>query len=115
MRDKTLQHRTQRKNYQADKASYRARNVRRVKAIRDHIIAYKSTHPCVDCGNDNWIVLDFDHRPGEKKLYKIANTSWLTMAKLEAEIVKCDVRCANCHRLITYARRLLKKAGLVRG
>jgi hypothetical protein len=52
---------------------------------------------CVDCGEDDPVVLDFDHR-GDKddEIAKLANSCGL--ARLEREIAKCDVRCANCHR-----------------
>jgi hypothetical protein len=63
---------------------------------------------CIDCGyKENPFVLDFDHRPGEKKLFTIggpafSNKSW---ASIELEIAKCDVRCANCHRIMTKTRK----------
>lgn len=58
---------------------------------------------CVDCGNDNPIVLEFDHRDPKNKEYAIAQIvgsgyCWETIAK---EIDKCDVVCANCHRIRT--------------
>ena len=66
---------------------------------------YLGTHPCVDCGEDNVIVLEFDHVRGRKE----ADVSTLTRAGadwpvIEAEIAKCDVRCANCHRRRTVER-----------
>ncbi len=60
------------------------------------VLEYLRSHPCVDCGESDPIVLDFDHRRD-----KVANVSsmlgraWSTIV---AEIQKCDVRCANCHR-----------------
>lgn len=63
---------------------------------------------CLDCGyREHAIALDFDHRPGETKarggvsaLVKSA-CDW---AIVLAEIAKCDVVCANCHRVRTKAR-----------
>lgn len=61
---------------------------------------YLLKHPCVDCGETDPIVLEFDHRDGEEKDRAVAelisdNCGW---AKILAEILKCEVRCANCHR-----------------
>jgi len=68
--------------------------------------------PCADCGNRYpYYVMDFDHRPGEKKCFNLANVAGQTrisMARLKAEIAKCDVVCANCHRIRTYERRKAK-------
>lgn len=79
-------------------ASYKERNSR---IIADHL----TTHPCVDCGEDDPIVLEFDHTSGEK----VRNVSRLrlegaSVATLLAEIAKCEVRCCNCHRRITFLR-----------
>jgi ArsR family metal-binding transcriptional regulator len=63
------------------------------------IYEYLLTHPCVDCGEPDPIVLDFDHVLGVKHravcvLLRGAH-KWETILK---EIAKCVVRCANCHR-----------------
>lgn len=63
------------------------------------VFDYLLEHPCVDCGEPDPVVLDFDHRvPGEKSFnicVRRLDTGW---DKIKAEIDKCDVRCANCHR-----------------
>lgn len=58
-------------------------------------------------------MLEFDHRPGEKKEYALSKVGHITIKKLAIEIAKCDVRCANCHRKMTFARRQLRKAGIL--
>jgi len=61
-------------------------------------LEYLEAHPCVDCGEDDPIVLDFDHVRGKKKgnvSKMIRDASWKRVA---AEILKCEIRCANCHR-----------------
>lgn len=60
---------------------------------------YFKTHPCVDCGETDPIVLDFDHRDGTKKKFAISQRiGRCSLHTLLTEIAKCDVRCANCHR-----------------
>ena len=65
------------------------------------IFDYFLTHPCVDCGERNPLRLTFDHVRGEKSLAvsrMICQYKWET---IQAEIAKCDVRCANCHAVKT--------------
>lgn len=64
----------------------------------------KQSSGCVDCGINNPIVLDFDHLKDKK--YNISRMihdgfSW---AAIKKEIAKCEVVCANCHRIRTYIR-----------
>ena len=72
-----------------------------LKSIVDEI---KSNSPCVDCGGSfHPVAMDFDHVRGTKK-YGIAEMvgdrkSW---DKIQKEIDKCELRCANCHRIKTY-------------
>ncbi len=70
------------------------------------IIEEAKAAPCADCGEGYpHYVMDFDHVRGEK-LFAIGSMSRATAVhKLYAEIAKCDVVCANCHRQRTYERR----------
>lgn len=67
--------------------------------------AYMLAHPCIDCGEKDIRLLEFDHVHGEKKAtisrLLTQNRNWLIV---EAEIAKCEVRCANCHRIKTFER-----------
>lgn len=63
--------------------------------------------PCVDCGQ-KYIpcVMDFDHVRG----VKVTNVGTMvsgayTLDQIRDEIAKCDVVCANCHRIRTWERR----------
>lgn len=67
--------------------------------------AYKEKHPCTDCGESDPIVLDFDHRPDEEKLFNIGDARNYKLSRIAVEIEKCDVRCANYHRRETARRR----------
>lgn len=64
---------------------------------------------CVDCGIADPRVLDFDHVRGTKiaSISKMVNRVG-TAHTLIAELAKCEVRCANCHRIKTLERRRSK-------
>lgn len=70
---------------------------------KTRLLKYLSEHPCVDCGEDNPVVLEFDHM-GEKKLAisQMQNYKWESVLE---EINKCLIRCANCHRIKTSKER----------
>jgi hypothetical protein len=90
----------------AHRVAVAARKVRVRQDYRERIAAYLLEHPCVDCGEADIRVLDFDHRPGVEKIEAIA-VLVMRQAPLQrvlAEIEKCDVRCANCHRRRTAER-----------
>ena len=86
-----------------------ARN-NRVRELREQVNALKVATGCVSCGyTAHPQALEYDHLPG---FDKIANISDLTQkagwAEIEAEIKKCELVCANCHRIRHYERRSLK-------
>lgn len=66
---------------------------------RDWIQKYKADHPCVNCGESDWRCLDFHHSTGKKE-HCIANMVGprYSFKKIEEEVHKCIVLCANCHR-----------------
>jgi hypothetical protein len=68
---------------------------------RAQLTKYLLEHPCIDCGETDLRVLDFDHRDPSIKSYNIGrltNGSHCSWKKILTEISKCDVRCSNCHR-----------------
>lgn len=89
---------------QCTRAQMRARYADRSAAVDD----YKTASGCVDCGwNEHPRALEFDHLPGNGKRFNIsAAIAQLSvpMAEIFAEIAKCDLVCANCHRIRTYDR-----------
>jgi hypothetical protein len=48
--------------------------------------------------------LDFNHVRGDK-LFNVSQDPKMALHRLLAEIDKCDVLCANCHRVHTYENR----------
>jgi hypothetical protein len=64
--------------------------------------------PCADCGRQfPPCAMDFDHREADAKQHTV--TRMIGRAGTErilAEVAKCDIVCANCHRLRTFDRRM---------
>jgi hypothetical protein len=95
-----------RRHYRQNRTAYvrraRARTVRERAVVQQKVAEYLTGRRCVDCGERDIVVLEFDHRDGEKKRANVARLvlsgSWEAVA---LEIEKCDVRCVNCHRLRT--------------
>ena len=76
------------------------RNIKVRKQCYDYLGKYLSAHKCVDCGENDIVVLEFDHRSRDDKKMEISRIikSRGTLIRLIEEVSKCDVRCANCHR-----------------
>ena len=72
--------------------------------IRAFITAHLKANPCVDCGETDAIVLEFDHVAGKDFNLSDAARKGVSIKKLKDEIAKCEVRCSNCHRRKTYER-----------
>jgi hypothetical protein len=69
------------------------------------MIEYLLAHPCVDCGETDLLVLEFDHLRDKKyNIGEMVNRDF-TWGSILREIEKCEVVCANCHRRRTYTRR----------
>ena len=84
---------------------YAAQKRHRVK-VRETLLEYLLERECVDCGEKDPIVLDFDHKDPETKFKGIhrmlaGHYSWDSLLK---EIEKCEIRCANCHRRKSYTQ-----------
>ena len=77
-----------------------ARTARMRRTYRQRIGEYLRDHPCIDCGETDLACLDFDHRDRATKAGGVGQLAGQLVAwsRVEAEIAKCDVRCANCHR-----------------
>ena len=87
------------KNHTASELQYKTkRQIEKRNEARIFIFDYLKKHPCVDCGEEDPMVLSFDHVRGVKKMAisQMVNQGY-SMAALQAEIDKCEVRCFNCH------------------
>lgn len=72
-----------------------ARNKRLFDAARER--------PCSRCGGEfPAVCMDLHHREPESKVVAVARlvNTRRSVAVIEAEIAKCDVLCANCHRIV---------------
>ncbi len=76
------------------------RQQRKRDEARVFVEEYKSTHPCVDCGKSDTRFLTFDHVRGVKKkaISDMVNLGY-TIEAIQAELLKCEVRCLECHHL----------------
>lgn len=71
--------------------------------------ALKVERGCADCGyKDHPEALEWDHLPGHQKLHNvgvIVRWTRTSMKTILDEMAKCEVVCANCHRVRTATRR----------
>lgn len=71
-----------------------------------YIVALKLASGCLECGyNLHAEVLEFDHVRGVKHFGIAERIGKVSFARLKAEIAKCEIVCANCHRIRTAIRR----------
>ena len=73
--------------------------------LREYVAEYLSTHPCVDCGETDPAVLEFDHVGEKNKDVAVIIGRGSSLETLKKEIELCEVRCANCHRRKTARER----------
>lgn len=94
------------KHYEANKQYYLDKNKKATAARVEYLVELREKTPCMDCGkNFPYYIMDFDHREAkpEKRVTTLVGSSWKRMLE---EIEKCDIVCANCHRVRTWQRRL---------
>jgi 5-methylcytosine-specific restriction endonuclease McrA len=77
--------------------------------MRSWVRELKSTTPCADCQLlFPYYVMDFDHVTDDKeKAISVAMNQGWSKSKLEEEIAKCELVCANCHRQRTHQRSIV--------
>lgn len=88
-------------------AKHRPTVLARQQSLRDRVSALKAALGCKECGESHPACLDFHHRDPLQKRIAIGTMVCrsATMDKVLAEIQKCDVLCANCHRKHHHGQR----------
>lgn len=73
---------------------------------KSQYIADAKAKPCADCGRIfPTVCMDFDHRPNSGKKFNLSGARDRNLESIKAEIAKCDVVCACCHRIRSAARK----------
>lgn len=105
-----------RKRYNAANRSEKAERSARVRAETKTYVDSVKGNPCMDCGGRfPPVCMDFDHANGNKiKSVARMYSSCYKLDLIKEEIAKCELVCANCHRIRTNARKE-NLAGAVEG
>ena len=93
---------------------YNARTRPTARERRTEFVRALKDKPCVDCGGIfPSCAMDFDHRDPSRKIANVSKLAHSAEAqdKILREIAKCDLVCANCHRVRTYNRQRAIKPG----
>lgn len=107
-------------HYRKNKQKYIDKSALRNGKIKLELLEYITKvkqKPCADCRKCYpSFVMDFDHINPANKTYNISSMvcSGKKLQEIEVEISKCEIVCANCHRIRTYKQResgLLTKKG----
>lgn len=97
-----------RSHYQVNKEAYkrRARESNKDQRARSYRLIYDhlKSNPCVDCGQNDVFLLEFDHVRGEKRA-GVRELAGHGIEAVKEEINKCEVRCKKCHVIVTCLRQ----------
>lgn len=83
--------------------------------VQTELLRALRSGPCPDCAETfPWYVMEFDHREPELKTGLVTQMAGrVSLRRLLEEVGKCDIVCANCHRMRTLARRSSRSAGVL--
>ena len=100
-KDRQMQLNAQREHYKQNKQHYLdVQNALRDRNRR-YVWEYLQGKQCIVCGEPDPLVLEFDHREPDDKDCRIAMamvTRKFSLERLQKELDKCDILCANCHK-----------------
>lgn len=88
------------RNPELHRKNVRRNNLRYLADINQKMVDYLNEHPCVDCGETDILVLEFDHLDPSTKVINVGEARRLnwTWERILQEIAKCEVVCANDHK-----------------
>lgn len=96
---KAYQQAYSKKHYAANKEYYKVKKLKSKESLMSWFRELKSKLYCLNCGEDDAVVLDFHHRKSSEKEFSICDgLRRYARQRIVDEIAKCDVLCANCHR-----------------
>jgi DNA-binding transcriptional regulator GbsR (MarR family) len=97
---------SKKKYFEEHKDEYRARCQARRENARKHVADIKSKSSCQNCGENHPACLDFHHNDSKQKEHNISRliSHAASIKKIDAEIAKCQILCANCHRKVHYQK-----------
>ncbi len=97
-----------RERYQNNKQYYinkaKRWNINNIDRNKTFVYNYLRKHSCLDCGEKNIVVLQFDHQRDKCMNIGTMIHRAYSLDLIKIEIEKCEVRCANCHLIKTAQR-----------
>jgi len=80
------------------------RKAKAVQRNREFVAEYKKHCKCKFCGEKRSLALDFHHTDPSNKKAKVSTLvkDSYSIKTIQAEIDKCEIICANCHRVLHY-------------
>ena len=101
------------RHYESNKQKYLERNKRYRQVIQEYVRKIKETSRCKDCDRQYpYYVMDFDHLDSKEHDISFL-TSTGRIGALKQEIDKCEVVCANCHRIRSHTRLKIRSRSSV--
>lgn len=93
-----------REHYEKNKQKYIKKSARWRRKQRIRFYTWLKTQKCTDCENNDFRVLEFDHVLGDKSYNISKKIEGSLLETLQEELDKCEIVCANCHRIRTAER-----------
>ena len=100
------------KNTKRHKRNTRENRIKQASINKEFILNYLQGKSCKDCGyNKSIIPLEFDHLQNKRNEVSVMISNGYSLEAIQEEINKCEIVCANCHRIRTELRRNSYRAG----
>ena len=81
---------------------YRTRNRKSAEDKKNQLYRLKAFYGCAFCSENDPCCLEFHHADPSTKLFHVGSGTEYGWPKLNAEIAKCIILCANCHRKLEH-------------